>query len=135
MAWVRLHDGYYDNPKVAAVGMVAEALWIRSIAYANRNETDGYLSRRSTASLTVDRPRGVTTAALIDALLSAGLWEAVDGGYRIHDFHHYQPSKSENDQRRANTKAKVAKWRAEHPPSRNGYGNPVTQEVTDDEPW
>ena len=30
--------------------------------------------------------------AVAEALVAAGLWESVPGGYRIHDFHDYNPT-------------------------------------------
>lgn len=120
MPWVKLDDHFDEHPKIAAVGPLGLALWVVSIAYCNRNLTDGFIPR-SVADRLVDwthpddegRPwlLGITkskdsdatfspgcdvdSSLVIDTLLEGGIWHEVQGGYRIHDYSDYQPSKSD----------------------------------------
>lgn len=45
MAWVRLSDDFYDHPKFQRVGALGVALWTSSLAWSNRNLTDGVVPR------------------------------------------------------------------------------------------
>lgn len=92
----RLDDGLIDHDKVEeaaerlgkqgyliALGAVAWA-----ICYANKKLTDGVIPDRALVKY------GVGQSAA-DALVAVGLWERVEDGYRIHDFHDWNPSASE----------------------------------------
>lgn len=54
----------------------------------------------------------ITTEWVIGLLVNAGLWVPVKGGYRIHDFEHYQPSKAAVLAERKAWAEKKAKLRA-----------------------
>lgn len=89
MPWVKLDDRFPDHPKIAQAGPLAGWLYICGLAYANRMSTDGHLPAgiiRRLADLD-------NAAELADRLVSAGLWERADGGYTIHDYHDYQPTR------------------------------------------
>jgi hypothetical protein len=91
MTWVRLDDGIGENPKIAAISDSAFALYVTSIAYANRNLTDGFIPRSvGNGQLRYCDGRAAETAAELER---TGLWEAKPGGWLIHDYHEYQPSK------------------------------------------
>jgi len=79
------------NGPVIAIGMVAIALmWV------NKQQSDGFLPIN-----VVKRFRHCAKPLLVAAALSeAGLWEEVDGGYRIHDYHDYNFTAAEVAARR-----------------------------------
>ncbi len=93
MTWVRLDDGFAEHPKIAALSDGALALWITGLSYCNRNLTDGFI------------PRGVGYGQLrycdgnavpaIRELESLGMWTETDGGWEVHDYLDYQPSKAD----------------------------------------
>jgi len=89
MPWVKLDDKFPDHPKVVAAGPMAGWLYICGLAYANRMLTDGFIPTAQVRRL-VDI-RG--TQALADRLVEVGLWHQMEGGYQIHDYLEYQPSK------------------------------------------
>jgi hypothetical protein len=118
VAWVKLDDGFVDHPKIARVGMVGAWLQIQALCYANRNLTDGFipagivpsflargttrLEQRTKGELTwtVGEHNGMQGLDLHDVdwpqiMVNAELWEPVDGGYVIHDYHDYQPTKAD----------------------------------------
>src|SRR5262249_36008195 len=115
MAWVLVDDGFSEHPKIAQVGAFGAWLQIQALCYCNRNLTDGFVPLAIAESfarrglLTVDEKqrrwqlaqtcgmagRDIDEADWSTIMLSAGLWEEVPGGYRIHDYDQYQRSKAE----------------------------------------
>lgn len=88
MAWVRLDDGFPDHPKAVQAGPMACWLFVCGIAYANRYLTDGFVPERQLPRLIEAKKPGALAAVLVEV----GLWEIVEGGFRIHDYLDYQPS-------------------------------------------
>lgn len=92
MTWVRIDDAIDEHPKIAALDDSAFALFVASLAYCNRNLTDGFIPTRVGGKLRFCD--GDATPAIAQ-LETAGLWVETPGGWRIHDFHDYQPSKQD----------------------------------------
>lgn len=95
MSWVRIDDQGPEHPKFLALGpsrVACTGLWLIALTYANRYLTDGFVPA-------VALPTG--TAALQKRLVSVGLWESVPGGFAIHDYLDYQPSRKVVEDRRA----------------------------------
>jgi hypothetical protein len=94
--WARLDDELLDHPKILAAGQrlgangsgLALALYAIGLMYSNRHLTDGFLPMSTIQSF----PHLTKPAAVADALVSAGLWEKVTGGFKIHDFADHNPS-------------------------------------------
>ncbi len=121
MTWVRIDDGFYQHPKVASAGPLAMAMQVAALCYCNKNLTDGFVPWSVAQSLLswefigqadADNPeRGsplfkvgitcgmagddVTCQFVIGQLVTNGLWDEADGGFRVHDYLDYQPSKAE----------------------------------------
>ena len=137
MVWVRLDDHFDENPKIAAVGPLGIALWVTSLAYCNRNLTDGFIPTSIAIrmlSLEFEHPGdGGTCTVLVggepsdddpqtgsipdryyipNILVYAGLWERVENGYQIHDYAQFQPSKADVEADRASARARMADVRA-----------------------
>lgn len=112
MAWVRLDDHIDEHPKVArAAGDVGDsglATLVSAIAYSNRNLTDGFIPSTAVRCLTLHR----RPAAVAAALVAAGLWEEVEGGFLIHDYSDYQASRESVVAKRQKVAEKVAQHRA-----------------------
>jgi hypothetical protein len=121
MAWVRLDDGFPDHPKAVQAGPLACWLYVCSLAYANRYLTDGFIPDRQIARL-IDAKKPAALAAI---LVSVGLWEEIEGGYRIHDYLDYQPSAEKVKKERGHNAERQARWR-----DRNAESNGVTPTVT-----
>lgn len=94
--WARLDDELYDHPKIFAAGQrlgangpaLALALYTIGLMWTNRHLTDGFVPMSSIHGFShLTKP-----AAVADALVSAGLWEKVTGGFKIHDFADHNPS-------------------------------------------
>jgi len=110
VAWVRLDDSFSEHPKLSRAGPLGMAMQIAALCYANRNLTDGFVPRAvaplllnfdglyiafpDAASLQgLEEPLAVSWQAVAESLVRAGLWEEEKGGYRIHDYLKYQPSR------------------------------------------
>jgi hypothetical protein len=89
MPWVKLDDNFDTHPKLVEVGPQAAWVFVRSLCYSNRHLTNGVISKAVARDLAGGR------AKLVSALVSVGLWQLDAGGYRIHDYLDYQPSREE----------------------------------------
>src|SRR6266705_2800835 len=124
MAWVRLDDGYPEHPKVDRVGPLAAWLNVCAWAYCARNLTDGFVPDGRVDQLAaVQKPRH-----LVELLLEGKLWERVPGGFLVHDFLDYNPSREQVLKERAAAAKRVNDWR--NTKRTNGVGNAVTPSVT-----
>lgn len=89
MAWVKLDDQARHHRKLLAAGPIGAWLWTCGLMYCNSQKAkDGFIPE---AAVPVLYPiPGWRREAI--RLVSVGLWERVEGGYKIHDYHEYQPS-------------------------------------------
>lgn len=112
MSWVKIDDHIDEHPKVAQAGPLGLALFVASLAYCNRNLTDGYIPRSVALTLlefshpdqdgnplpisVTNGMQGhdITAHDVIETLVDLHLWKTVRGGYRVHDYHDYQPTKA-----------------------------------------
>lgn len=87
------------NRKFVKAGPGPSWLWLCGLAYAKESLTDGFIPTEALPFL------GVKAApALVRHLVAAGLWDAEEGGWRIHDY--FEHNKSAADVR-SDTDAKV----------------------------
>lgn len=96
--WVKVDDGFFLHRKVEGLSKDAKLLFIAGLSYCARELTDGFISAgvglRTTAAMVDVKP------AAAQALVGAGLWEKRSDGYDVHDYHDYQPTKAETEERR-----------------------------------
>lgn len=116
MPWVRLDEEFPDHPKVVTAGPLAGWLHVCALAYCNRHLTDGFVPHAQVGRLVnfagiidLDVDPGPMDArdlpdaspyVLADRLVALGMWEKRQGGYVIHDFLDYQPSRAEIEAQR-----------------------------------
>jgi len=100
MPWGRIDDSLYDHPKLDALGrhrLPAIGLHALALSWCNRWLTDGHVPAERVRKLG-------GTRALAEVLVTAGLWEPSESGYRIHDFLDYNESaayvRASRDQKR-----------------------------------
>ena len=141
MPWIRIDDHFEEHPKLAKVGPLGWAMWLAGLAYCNRNLTDGFIPWSAARALvsweylrphptepdkeliyTVDTGTGmkgdrVTCEWVIEMLLDAGIWEEHKGGFLVHDYPDYQPTKIQVLAERERVRKRVEKHRS------NGGGN------------
>lgn len=123
MPWIKVDDHFDEHPKHAAVGPVGWGVWLAGLAYCNRNLTDGFIPWSVAEGMggtwrvrvleddeinRVVQHRiwtiGITSGMqgddmsgewVADLLVEYGLWERVEGGFHVHDYESYQPSKAD----------------------------------------
>lgn len=123
MVWIRIDDQIAHHPKFMAAGPVAAWLWVCGNGYCNKYLTDGFIPEAALPTL-----GAVTNAGKwADKLVEAGLWKREAGGYRVHDFHDYNPSAKDVREKRAKRSlagkaGAEARWVANGNESGNGNG-------------
>jgi hypothetical protein len=134
VTWVRLDEEFPDHPKVAAAGPLASWLHVCALAYCNRYLTDGFVPVGQVPKLADLSSVKARPAALAETLVEVGMWEREPGGFRIHDYHDYQPSKAEVEaERRAKSaggkKGAARRWagKTKAPPIADAMGPPMAQ--------
>src|SRR5262245_61239770 len=85
MAWVRVDDQVPRNHKMLKAGPAACWLWLCGLAHAQSQFTDGFISHEALPMIGVQGK--ARCERLAQTLVSAGLFEVADGGYRIHHYH------------------------------------------------
>jgi hypothetical protein len=102
MPWVRIDEHFADHPKVVQAGPLAMALHVAALCYCNRFLTDGFIPEAKARTLI---ELGPETDEIIKRLVTASLWDQADGGYRVHDYLDYQPSKQKVIEERSKKRA------------------------------
>lgn len=100
MPWVRLDDEFAEHPKVTGVGPLAGMMQVAALCYCNRFLTDGFVPKGQVPKLVsfdgyAFNGVQVTWQGVLQDLLVAEMWSEVDGGYLVHDYLEYQPSRDE----------------------------------------
>lgn len=125
MAWFKVDDGMHSHPKILDAGNEAIGLWARCGSYCSHYLTEGFV-KRDVALLYGDM-------ALVDVLVKVGLFEPVEGGWQMHDFLDYNPTKEKvlaereaaaKRQRDARERAKQAREKAaREAAAKNGHAD------------
>lgn len=95
MSWVRIDDHFPDHPKIAALGVlgpVAGWLHVAALCYCARYLTDGFIPDGQVTRLAELGPRAKPTDVAA-RLVDVGLWDRTQGGYVVHDYLEYNPSR------------------------------------------
>ena len=95
MPWVKLDDAFPEHRKVDSVSDGAFRLHVAGICFSSRMLTDGFIPKDRVGRLT-PKVRESHIAELVDA----DLWAPVVGGWSIHDYLEYNPSRAEVNERR-----------------------------------
>lgn len=110
MGWARMDDGYMFNPKIVEAGPWAELLDRRAIEWCAKNETDGLVVRSGLRIIGRGIPK---VAERVNALLEVGRWAVNEGGgYWVHDYLKYNPSKADKETQREAGRERVRKHRS-----------------------
>ena len=91
MTWARLDDGFHSHPKVKATSLAGRGLFATAIAYSAQHLTDGFLREQ----VMLDMARLRHGRAALRELVEHELLDRVEGGYAIHDFLDYNPSRAD----------------------------------------
>ncbi len=109
MAWFKVDDQLAFNSKVMLAGNSAMGLWVRAGSWSSAQLTAGFIPHHMANAMA----NAMATACESDALVSAGLWDEVDGGYQFHDWADFQPdAEAEKQKRKATAEARSAAGKA-----------------------
>lgn len=104
MSWVRLDDQFPNHAKIMSVGSDAFRLHVTAMCWAANQLTDGAVPVVATRQLgwfCADLGRSITE------LETAGLWDAMPDGWRIHDYLDYNPSREQVVKERTEAKERM----------------------------
>lgn len=105
--WVKVMNSLPSHPKILLAGDRAAWLYVCGLCYSNEHLTDGFIAK---AVLVVAAPGVKAPERLSARLVEAGLWEAVDGGWQVHDYGEHQRTAAQvKDVRRKDRERKGAK--------------------------
>lgn len=89
--YMQIVCGLTRLPKFIAAGAHAGWLWVGGLGYCKEHLTDGFIPDAVVPTLA---PGVKQPAKSAEMLVSAGLWESVNGGYLMHDYHEHNPTKA-----------------------------------------
>lgn len=116
MGWGRMDDAFDDHEKVLALldvdeGIAAIGLWTLCFTWAHRNTRKKGKTPGLLPSTLPRRFVGARGKDLAELLVVAGMWDAVDDGWMIHDFADYLPDKEVSAARsEAGKKGAASRW-------------------------
>ena len=94
MPWARFEDDYLGNQKLATLSTAAIALDLAAIIYSARELRDGLLSLTDVETIAVLIHIRAWRRPAVE-LVRVNRWEPTEGGYTIHDYLEYQPSRAQ----------------------------------------
>ena len=98
MAWGRLDDDFHSHPKTVEAGNEAVGAFARLISWCRKYKTNGFAPENVVRQFCgADK----VTATLV----RVGFLDAAEGGYRLHDFLHWNPSAEETEAYQSNARA------------------------------
>jgi hypothetical protein len=104
MPWFRLDDSFHSHPKVIAAGNEAIGLYVRCGTHAAQHLTDGFVGRETVTLYGDDN--------LAAALVRAKLWHRARGGWLIHDYLDYNPSREAVERERKAAAERQRRYRS-----------------------
>lgn len=130
MTWVKLDDAFTEHPKVDSLSDGAFRLHVAGLCHSARLLTDGFVATERVSRLV---PR--FSAKALAELVSGRVWHEVEGGYMVHDYLHYNPSREKvlADREAANKRQQSRRASQRDSDGTNGVGSrsparPVLQE-------
>ena len=90
MTWVRLDDNIFGNSKIVEVSGPAKLLHIVGICFCAQGLTDGFIPAKALRQLHAIANSGPRH---VDELTNADLWHDSDGGFWVHDYLEYNPTR------------------------------------------
>lgn len=102
--WFRVDDKLHSHPKRHVAGLRAMGLWAVAGSWCGDQLTDGFVP---SYMLTALGGKPADAKALVDA----GLWVTVDGGWEFTGWHEWNPSRETVEARREADREKKAKAR------------------------
>lgn len=87
MEYQKLPTSLRSHRKWIALSLAAKGLWVECKLYVGEAESDGFIPEAAVIKAAAPEKPQRAAAALVEA----GLWDRVDGGYQMHDYRDHQP--------------------------------------------
>jgi hypothetical protein len=131
MSWVRLDDEFPDHKKVAGLSNDAFCLHVTAMCWVAKQQTDGKLPGNVLKRLAWRCQDPAIAAA---ELVTANVWEVTPGGWEIHDFSEYNPTKEQVTElaakrSEAGKAGAMAKWQNYSKPDGKAHGKPIANSM------
>lgn len=114
MGRVSFRNDFYLHRKADRAGIPALGLLVCMVAFSDRHGTEGFMpvDRLHELGRLPGELELITHETLADALLTARLLHAVDGGYLVHDYAHYQRTRAQREQEREQARERMRRVRS-----------------------
>ena len=112
MTWVKLDDGFPNNPKIVGLSDHSFRLYVSALCYSGKYLTDGFIPQAVVAQM--GDP---------GELLDNGLWEESLGGVYVNNYTEYQTPKAEVERKREANRTRVMRYREKSNGESNAVGN------------
>jgi hypothetical protein len=107
MPWVRLDDNFPNNRKISMLSANAFRLYVSALCWSSANLTEGFIAEDELRSIAHVRSAKVAS----NQLVTRGLWERVEGGWRIHDYLEFNPTRAQVKTERSSNAARQKAYR------------------------
>lgn len=94
MAWIKLDDGFFRNPKIVTISAESKLIYLAGLCYAGASLTDGFIPKNAVRMLASDADVS-SPQKRAQELVDAGLWVENPRGYSIHDYLEHNTSASD----------------------------------------
>ena len=101
MTWIKLDDGFPNNPKIVGLSDHSFRLYIAGLCYSGKYLTDGFIPEAVVAQF------GDPTE-----LFQKGLWEETFDGIQIGNYTEYQTPKAEVEKKREQSRERGERYRS-----------------------
>ena len=119
MPWAKIDDDAPSHPKMFRAGVEAFGFWVAGNCFCNKRLTDGFVPQDAIA-LIYPGTAVKKALGLAERLVAAGLWERVEAGWRVHDYHEYNATADAIRKERQAAKERKDRWKEKR--TRNADG-------------
>jgi len=131
MTWARFDDGFPGHRKVRRLTDGAYRLHTTAICHCAHDLTDGFVTPEDVQ----DMPSIRQAEKRITELIFRDLWSVVPGGWMIHDYLDYNPSREQVMAERESARERKETWKAKRKAERNAVPNTVPNGVGNVAPY
>ena len=128
MTWLKLDDKFPEHRKIRRLNDGAYRLHTTAMAACSKDETDGLVTMADLDEMT----HSTRLQKYVPALVEAGLWDVVPGGWMIHDFLDYNPSHADLNAKRDADRQRQQRLRDARDARSHGKSNASVSDRTPD---
>ena len=131
MTWARFDDGFPGHRKIRRLTDGAYRLHTTAICHCAHDLTDGFVTPEDITEMESIRQPEKRIAELV----KADCWAVAVGGWMIHDYLDYNPSREQVIAERESARERKETWKAKRKAERNAVPNTVPNGVGNVAPY